>query len=335
MFRPHIKIILAILTLLISVVLVSGIWYISSLKPVKLGDTSPQIFTVSDEESAGSIVSRLEKQKIIRSSLAAKIYLKATNQEKKLSPGTYSLNPKLPATETLSQLFRGPKNIKVTIPEGWRREQIALRISSLFSEAHTNFDVQAFIDQTATMEGQLFPDTYLISPRSSTSDIVNLLHRTFLQKSGLNIDNPALNYPSELTDKQILIIASLVEREAAFEADRQIVASIIKKRLLSSWPLQIDATIQYAISSSCPIISPGCDWWPPVSNVNYPSAYNTYQNLGLPPGPICNPGISSILAVKNSTDTDYWYYLTGNDGKTYYAETLSQHNRNIDKYLRP
>ncbi len=335
MFRLHTKILLPFFIFLVAVLVFTTAWYTNNLKPAGTGDVSLQIFSIADKESAGSILSRLETQKIIRSSLAAKIYLKATNQEKKLSPGTYSLNPKLSASETLSQLFQGPKSIKVTIPEGWRREQVALRFSSVLTGLQVKFDPQAFIDQTATLEGQLFPDTYLVSPQSSTSEIISLLHKTFLQKSGLNINDPAIRDPSKLTDRQILIIASLVEREAATEADRQKVASIIKKRLFSSWPLQIDATIQYAVSSSCTISFSDCDWWSPVLNINYPSAYNTYQYLGLPPSPICSPGLASILAVKNAPNTTYWYYLTGNDGNTYYAETLIEHNRNIDKYLRP
>ena len=336
MFQKKIKLVFVFLLITLFFSAICCVWYTENLKSFSSISTAPIAFTISEDEAAGSILSRLEKTKIIKSALAARIYLKLSNQETKLSPGIYNLDPSLSLTQILSQLFIGPKSIRITIPEGWRREQIAVRMSVTLNQDTSEFNAQEFIDKTATLEGQLYPDTYLISPEATTTDVINMLKKTFLQKTNFRFQESSPISNSDLDDKQILILASLVERETNNNTDRPIVAGIIKKRLLSSWPLQIDATIQYAIDSTkCARSYLTCDWWQPVTDTSFPSSYNTYQHPGLPPTPICNPGLESINAVRNSVITPYWFYITGNDGVTYYAQTLTEHNLNIDKYLRP
>jgi len=132
-----------------------------------------------------------------------------------------------------------------------------------------------------------------------------------------------------------LIIASLIEREVKTPADRAIVGGIISKRLDNGWPLQIDATVQYASATShCSADPADCDWWQPITDTKFPSLFNTYLHSGLPPAPICNPGLASITASASPQDSQYWYYLTGTDGQTYFAQTLGEHNLNIDKHLK-
>jgi UPF0755 protein len=303
-------------------------WYSDSQNPVFPESTSQVNFTIAENESAGSILTRLENSRVIKSALAARIYLKITGKETRLSPGTYNLNQNVSLSETLSQLFAGPKNIRITLPEGWRREQIAARIASSLDKSSTKFNAQEFVDKTATLEGQLYPDTYLVPPDITTTEFIALLQKTYSQKTGLDQKTP--------DHRETLILASLVERETNNDKDRPVVAGILKKRLRSSWPLQIDASIQYASDTTrCGRKYLDCDWWEPITDTKFPSDYNTYEHLGLPPAPICNPGLASIEAVRKAVDTQYWFYITGNDGVTYYAETLSEHNRNIDKYLRP
>ena len=124
-------------------------------------------------------------------------------------------------------------------------------------------------------------------------------------------------------------MASIIEREVSIDKDRAKIAGIYVKRLQNDWPLQADATVQYAKGTSK-------DWWPTVSSYdlkNNTSSYNTYLNKGLPPKPICNPGIKSIEAVVKYEESSYWFYITGKDGVTHYAETLEEHNQNISKFL--
>jgi len=138
----------------------------------------------------------------------------------------------------------------------------------------------------------------------------------------------------KLTEKQVLILASLVEREARQPATRQKVASIILKRYLNDMPLQIDATVQYALGYQINEKT----WWKKdltFDDLKIVSPYNTYINRGLPPEPICNPSLSSIKAVINADEnTPYWYYLTDKNGVMHYAVTLEEHNNNVNKYLQ-
>lgn len=302
--------------LILSLAIFIGIyyWWSGELRPVQPGSDQEIAITVTPNQTAAQTIRQLADNSLIKSSLAAKLYLQFSGLDQKIRPGSYSLSPGLNLPAIIEALTSGPKDIRVTIPEGWRREQVAARLSS----ALPAFDSQEFLLLTATLEGQLFPDTYLIPPTASTSEITNILLANFVKKSGLEL--PA--------QRDVLILASLVEREAKADPDRAIIAGIFQKRLAASWPLQVDASAQYALGTSR-------QWWPENIDTKYPSPYNTYLQPGLPPAPIASPGLASIRAVLLPADSPYWYYLTGNDGQTYYASTLTQHNLNIDKYLIP
>ena len=137
-----------------------------------------------------------------------------------------------------------------------------------------------------------------------------------------------------MTEKEVLILASLVEKEARHDEDRQKVASIILKRLKNDIKLQIDATVQYALGYQ----SEEKTWWKKnltQEDLDIDSPYNTYKNEGLPPGPIANPGLASIEAVINAdANTSYLYYISDKNGNMHYARTLEEHQANIDKYLQ-
>jgi len=127
----------------------------------------------------------------------------------------------------------------------------------------------------------------------------------------------------------VVILASVVEREVSKKEDREIVAGILLKRLKNEWPLDADATIQYAVGVSK-------NWWPSSlknADLEINSPFNSRKNKGLPPAPICNPSISAIEAVYAYRESPYWFYLDGSDGTTYFAETLEKHNENIATHL--
>jgi UPF0755 protein len=135
----------------------------------------------------------------------------------------------------------------------------------------------------------------------------------------------------------VLILASIVEREAGLDQDRPLIAGILLKRWRQGWPLQADATIQYAVGDDrCQGQEAECDYWAPVKKADLAinSAYNTYKNQGLPPGPICSPGLASIKAVVYPQTSDYWFYLSDSDGTVHYARTNEEHSENVTRYLR-
>jgi UPF0755 protein len=308
---------------LLALALFSGFYYYSLSAP--LSDNMSSVnFQIRPGESTVSILARLEGQHVIRSALATRIYLKLHRIENKFVPGEFLLPVSAPTLEIIRQLMKGPQDVWVTFPEGWRREQIAARLQSI----NPNIDYASFIKNTATLEGQLFPDSYLLPKDITASQAITMLTSNFVKKTHLTVSNPE--------DQRILIIASLIEREANNSADRPLISSVIVNRLKIGMALQIDASVQYAIDSqTCQKHPLTCTWWQPIFATKFPSVFNTYLHPDLPPAPICNPGLSSIQAAKNPAKSTYFFYLTGNDGVTRFAQDSYGHQANIDKYLRP
>lgn len=305
---------------------VSGyFWYTDKLKPVS-DSSKRESFVIKENETATSILNRLESQGLIKSALASRIYLRINPLANNLRPGAYVLTASNSATEIIKRLSSGPQDVWVTIPEGWRKEQIALRVDSTLSGISDRFDPVEFIKLTKNLEGQLFPDTYLLPLDATAQDVVRILTTNFAKKTGLSMPN----------DQNIVILASLIERESRVPSERPIIAGILKNRLDNGWLLNVDATIQYARDSlNCPNLSVECKYWTPIYDTKLPSLYNTYIHLGLPPTAISNPGLSSIEAAKNPSSTPYFFYLHDPTGQVHYAVSLAEHNQNVDKYLRP
>ena len=181
-------------------------------------------------------------------------------------------------------------------------------------------------DQLPSHEGYLFPETYLLPHNSTIQSIVTTLTDTFNDRyKEVTLGKTTLN------QSQLVILASLIEREGRKDEDRPLIASVIYNRLAIGMPLQIDATVQYALGYN----SYEKTWWKKdltYDDLKINSTFNTYTNTGLPPTPICNPGIKSIQAAANPANTNYLYYITDKNGVNHYAATLDQHNANIRKY---
>ncbi len=309
-----------LVVLLTASIFAAYFWYTNSLSSVSNSDQKIS-FVVKEKESGLLILSELESKQLIKSALAARIYLRLNNRSQSIRPGAYVLSPNLSFPQVFSLLVAGPKDIWVTFPEGWRREQIADRLQSAYSQVpNSKFVLTDFLALTHNLEGQLFPDTYLVPTTASTADVVRIMTTNFQKKTGLTL--PA--------DKETLIVASLVEREARSADERAVIAGIIKNRLDKGWSLDIDATVQYGVDS----VSQPDKYWQPLTDSKFASPYNTYLNPGLPPGAICNPGLGSINAAKNPEPSLYMFYLHDNSGQIHYAPTLQEHNSNVDKYLR-
>ncbi|MEI6128310.1 MAG: endolytic transglycosylase MltG, partial [Pseudomonadota bacterium] len=177
----------------------------------------------------------------------------------------------------------------------------------------------------------LFPDTYRIPKTASVETIIGIMEKNYQEKMA----EVRKSYPFEKrSEREILILASLVEREAKFSDDRRMVASIILKRAQSDWPLQLDATIQYGIGYQ----RAEKTWWKrelAMEDLKVDNTYNTYERKGFPPAPICNPGISSIKAAFSADpSTPYWYYVNDDKGRIQVAKTLEEHEANIRKFLQ-
>lgn len=304
---------------LVLIVVASFVWfYLNIQSPGTNRDFKD--FLITKGTSASQIGTNLEKAGFIKNSLAFKIYVKATGQAGRIFAGEYRLSSAMSLTQIVSQLTRGPLELWVTIPEGLRREEIAARFTTGL-DRNTVFTSE-FLQASKGQEGMLFPDTYLFPKDASASSIVNKMVRTFDSKTS------TLPAGSGLTFAQKIILASIIERETKTEAERPVVAGIMLNRINAGMPLQVDATVQYAVGSQK-------NWWPILSreDLKVNSPYNTYKFTGLPPAPIANPGLSSLMAAFNPAPSDYFYYIHDKNGLIHYAKDLEEHNSNVARYL--
>ncbi len=298
-------------------------WWSWATAPLDKDSTQAQMFVIPKGQAIDTMGKRLKQDNLIRSSAAFKIMVVKDNLSTKIQAGSFRLKPSMNLKDLTQSLTRGTLDIWVTLLEGWRREQMAEELEEQFADLEAEFNTQQFLSLTKNQEGYLFPDTYLFPRDASASTIVNLLTKTFDQKVDFS------NNSSGLTQKQVIVMASILEREVRTDKDRPIIAGILLKRLNNDWPLQADATVQYFMGNSK-------DWWPQNitrADINTASKYNTYKNQGLPPAPICNPGIASIEAVLNPKDSPYWFYISDLKGNIHYGKTIEEHNANIAKYL--
>lgn len=301
-------------------------YYWSSLGPAGKGEE--KIFVISRGESTVSIAQRLEKEGLIKNKWVFLLYLQLSGLANKIQAGSFRLSPNTSLSQIADQLKKGRLDVWLTIIEGWRREEIAERVAEKLG-----INKKDFLMATRGKEGYLFPDSYLIPVNANAEEVATILEKNF-QKKWQELQEEVAKV--ELTQDQIVTLASIVEREVKFDQDRPIVAGILIKRLQAGWPLQVDATIQYVKANiNCRQLANDCDWWPQVTkaDLKIDSPYNTYLYRGLPPTPICNPSLASLKAVINYHPTDYWFYLSDLSGKIHFAKTLEEHQLNIKRYI--
>ena len=247
------------------------------------------LFNIQKGEGVREISANLKKEGLVRQELFFQIYVFFRGDSKKLRAGTYSLSSSMNAPQIVNKFIKGDvKKIKITIPEGFTSEQIYQRIVQ--ATGADNTILKNILEEN---EGYLFPDTYEILYGMSPEDIVKMMRDHFNAKiADLNIA------------PEIVVMASLLERELQTKEDKEMASGILWKRLRIGMPLQVDAF----------------PW--------------TYENRGLPQKPIANPGLESMEAAKYPKNSDYWYYLSSPDGKTIFSRTLEEHNIARAKYLR-
>lgn len=322
LFRPIYKSLVVIFLAVVAGLVAITVWFERALEaPGTL--KAKKTFVIEKGESPSVIVDRLYQERLIKSPVAFRIYLKVSGLDVKIQAGRYEISSNLSASELAHLLTKGRFDKKLTIIEGLRKEEVAEILEKEFG-----VDKKEFLNKAK--EGYVFPDTYLIPNGSSVDEILTIVYQNFNQKvTGQIID---LAKKNGISKEQLIVLASIVEREARDNEQRSVIAGILIKRWKSGTFLGADATVQYALGYS----SVDKTWWRKnltAADLETNSAYNTRKNVGLPPGPICSPGISSIEAVAKPKDTPYLYYLHDKNGIAYYAETLEEHQQNIQKHL--
>ena len=296
------------------------IWFTSSIAP-KSPRENYKTFVVTPGSHLPDISKKLQKEGFIKNSLAFQILATTAGLAKKIQAGSFYLSSHLSASEIAKELTKGTFDVWVTIPEGLRVEEIGQILNSKLGIAESEF-------LKISKEGYMFPDTYLIQKSATAADIAKIMRDNFEKRLSSDLEQILKTGGLE----QTIILASIVEREAKFDTDRPVVAGILQKRLKAGVSLGADATVQYATGYQ----ESEQSWWKKTlteADLEINSPYNTRKFAGLPPGPICNPGLSSIRAVSAPKTSDFFYYLSDKDGKMHYAATLSEHIENIRKYL--
>jgi len=312
--------------------------------------TEAKELSIEKGMGVSEIGNQLYDQGLINSKFLFKVYLKLNNLGATLEAGEYDIPAGLDMKETVKYLQHGTFDLKITFLEGWRREQMAAYAYQIFKDnsptggSISNSFVNKFLKESEGAEGYLFPDTYHVEEGITAKELVSLLRDTFNEKFNEDLKTKAKQ--RGLSAEEVVILASIVEREVAEQGDREKVAGILIKRWREDWPLEADATIQYAVASinnplvveskQQSVLSDQQEWWPKKlmdADLNIESPYNTRKYKGLPPGPICNPGLDALKAVVNFEETPYWFYLSDEEGNTHFSKSLDEHNQNVIKYL--
>ncbi|MEO8284934.1 MAG: endolytic transglycosylase MltG [Chloroflexota bacterium] len=345
-----------IAVVMIGAVIIAGLFIYNWASPLlssttKARSTEPVVFVINPNETVSQVADHLEKAGIIDSAFIFRARLKILNAETSIQAGTFTLTPGMDL-DLLIRTLSTPENVvaaKITVIEGLRLEEIA---ENLGSSGIVSPNI--FLQKTATsegaaalaakypfiaasgkpddkgLEGFLFPDTYEISRSGDDSSdaVIDSMLSTMRDRltPEMLADIPTHQIEGKpATVYQILTLASIIQREGVVEDELPDISSVYWNRIAEGTVLNADPTSQYANGVA------GA-WWPVLSldQLHIDSPYNTYDNRGLPPGPICNPGLAAIRAAIYPSDTKYFYFVAKNDGsgRHAFAQTLQEHERN-------
>jgi len=317
-----------ILTIVLLVTVFGGwFWFQTQLQAVDPANDQKVTFVIPKGQATSSIGQRLFDEGLIKNTFAFRFVVRQENLGGKIQSGSFKLSKSMSVKQIAQQLTVGTQDVWVTIPEGKRAEEIA----ELFSDV-SSFDADEFLSLAKEDEGYLFPDTYLF-PQQATAQLVHTtLTKRFDEVVKANkIEQKAKNQSRTLDE--VVILASLLEREARTATEMKMVSGILDNRLKDGMALQVDATLQYVKTTK----KMNGSWWAPALSADkeLDSPYNTYKFPGLPPGAISNPGLKALQATVEPTSSDNYYYISDRDGREmYYAKTYDEHLENIEKYLK-
>lgn len=315
-------VILAVLTATSIAGLAGATWWF--LAPVQPGSSEVVRFDVPRGTSQIRLGEMLFEKKLTRHPVSLRLAVRLLGIGQDLQAGVYQLSPADSALDIAKTLTRNTSDIRVTIQEGLRAEEVVSALEAqLFTTAQSP-------QECLKLEGFLFPETYSMVPGTSVESACQRMNAEFESVwTDLTATTPA---PSSYTQEELVTLASIIEREAREPEDMQRVAGVLYNRLEIGMALQVDATLQYAKGYN----TREQTWWavPLAADKNVVSPYNTYQNAGLPPGPISNPGRDALYAVLNPITSDNLYYISDSNGvNMYFAETYEEHQRNIQEHL--
>jgi UPF0755 protein len=298
-------------------------------------DEKEEVFIVKKGSGLRPVATELEERGLIRSRHLFMVWAILKGGTRNIKAGEYSLSQSLPPVRMFHILASGAvKTYPVTIPEGLTAEQIAEILAKknlidkgeFISLVRDKTLVASYHIDGPSLEGYLYPDTYLISRDMGAKGLIDLMVNRFwhVYNSLIRDQKSSAGGLSEL--REVVTLASIVEKETGLAEERPIIASVFLNRLKKRMRLESDPTVIYGLEDFDGNLKRG--------DLRTPSPYNTYIHHGLPPGPIANPGREALSAVIDPVKTGYLYFVSKNDGSHYFSTTLKEHNRAVARYQK-
>jgi UPF0755 protein len=296
---------------------------------------TPVSIDVGSGETLDGLITDLQSHDLLRSPFWFRWYARLRGLGGSLRAGRYHLDTGMGASAVIARLEMPPdaRTVRVVIPEGLTAVQMAQRVqstglgvtaSAYLGEERTGHFSDGFLagrPAGAPLEGMLFPDTYDVPIGATAHDMVAQQLQAFMTKALPMVGSP----PNGLTAYQMVVVASIVEREARLPADRPQVARVLYNRLARGMDLQVDASVIYGLGVT--------DRAPTSDELKHDTPYNTYLHPGLPPTPISNPGLASLQAAAHPATSDYLFYVSDGCGHNHYSSTAAAHDALVQQYL--
>jgi peptidoglycan lytic transglycosylase G len=313
----------------------AGVWLVRGVdRPFKGYDASEQFVEIPQGAGSAAIGKRLADAGVVRDVNSFRLALWLTGEGRRLQAGEYRFDHPMSARQVADKIARGDVYVRpITFPEGLTYKQMgALYESKGFGPAQEFTDaaktralVSAIDPEARDLEGYLFPDTYKLPRHMTAEQLVARMVASFMKTL-----TPGLIDSAEargMTIRQLVTLASIVEKETGNPEERPLVAAVYANRLKIGMGLQCDPTVIYALERAGRY-----DGNLTHENLQFDSPYNTYRYAGLPPGPIASPGRASLEAAAHPANVPYLYFVSKNDGSHAFAATLDEHNRNVQQY---
>ncbi len=338
--KRWLKLLLALLLLvMLAAPVAAGFWLWDFVhRPYRGYTGAERLVTIEPGIGARTILARLESAGVLPNADMARAFLVYRLGDPSLKAGEYRFDRPLNTPEVLEKLIRGQVvTYPVTVIEGLTLEEIADTLAAkgfgdaeVFRREMDRGDLISDLDPEAqNLEGYLYPDTYSFARGTEEAEIVATMVRTFRKRFNTQVVPAHQGSPVQRTVRELVTLASIVEKEARLDEERGRIAGVYANRLRIGMGLYADPTVIYAIK-----LQGTWDGNIRRKDLKLDSPYNTYVYPGLPPGPICSPGVASMIAAAAPDETEYFYFVSRNDGSHVFARTLAEHNRNVNRWQK-
>ncbi len=318
-----------LLLILLSLSILGGIGYQQLLSP--LAPAQQVIYQLRPGASLSQVAEDLQTAGVLRNALALKLFARLNGQSGQIQSGSYRFVAAATPEQILQRLVAGDvEKVSLTIPEGYTQQQIFARIAELgFGNAeklqqlaHDPEFIKSLQLETESLEGYLFPETYLFTPGIDEAALLKMMVEQFHTRLDAKLLSKAKQL--KLNRHQLVTLASIIEKETGKVEEMPLISSVFHNRLQRNIQLQTDPTVIYGLKDFDGNLT--------RTHLKTPTPYNTYIIRGLPPGPIASPGLAALLAAAEPATSQYLYFVSRGDGSHQFSATLKEHNRAVYKY---